>query len=185
MLQHIPSRVHTSRARTLLLTFAATAALIACSDGRVTEAAGELPAPGLPGLLPTTATPLSDLSGPMPSVGDRILFDARTSLQEAADLGAALAIWGYSSTTRSQWGFTTDMDGNGTNALRVDWASAGGLCSTQSPEITRTLPTPYPKRAYMQWKQRLGRTETGGGVGAVGALMSFAPSAARPVATSG
>lgn len=137
---------------------AALAVAASCSDDVVTNPS-------------RAAAPLRDLvaapGDPRVSSTDRILFDTRSSLQMAATLREALVPWGYATDTRPQWGFTTDMDGAGTNALRVDWPAAGSACTSLMPDVAKTLPKPYPNRIYMQWKHRLGRTATGGGLGDV------------------
>ena len=137
---------------------AALAVAASCSDDGITDP-------------PASAAPLRDIVAPVgdprAASTDRILFDTRASLQTANTLREALGVWGYATDTRPQWGFTTDMDGAGTNALRVDWPSTGGSCSDLAPDIAKTLPKPYPRQIYMQWKHRLGRTATGGGLGDV------------------
>jgi hypothetical protein len=68
--------------------------------------------------------------------------------------------------------FTTNFDGNGTHALRVDWASFNGHCSDAGPsgEVLTYLPSPFAKHIIISWKQHLGRTATGGGIGAIGSF---------------
>lgn len=103
---------------------------------------------------------------PAPTPSDRVLFDTRGSLQQAATLAEALRLFGIEASSRKFWGFTTNMDGAGTNALRVDWKRWDGTnCRNVGATLPRTLPSPYPKTIYVTWKQRLGRTATGGGVG--------------------
>jgi hypothetical protein len=145
-----------------------TAALgiAACSDALGPSS------PLTPSATPPRTTPsllLSDgRDGFTPADGDRVLFDARTSLQQASTLREALALWGLSQDTRAGWGFTTNFDGAGTHALRVDYTGQATGCTSVSPVLGRTLASPKPKRLYAQWRQWLGRTATGGGLGEIG-----------------
>ena len=124
----------------------------------------------------TTVAPSPPPAGDLaPRVGDRVLFDARTALQQAATLRQALTLWGLSQDTRPGWGFTTDLDGAGTHALRVDWTAQATGCTSVSPVLGRALPNPKPTRIYAQWRQRLGRTATGGGLGEVGQFVVNRP----------
>jgi hypothetical protein len=61
--------------------------------------------------------------------------------------------------------FTADLDGHGTHALRIDWKSFNGSCGDQAAGVNTYLPQPYSKHVFFSWKQRLGRTATGGGIG--------------------
>lgn len=152
------------------ITIALSAALVvgSCSDepptGPYRVGVQSSVGAGNPEILSVSA------NDPQVSVDDRILFDTRSALQAASTLREALAIWGYQVDTRPQWGFTTDLDGVGTHALRVDWPSGGDSCDNLMPDVAKTLPQPYPRRVYMQWKHRLGRSATGGGLGDVGAF---------------
>src|SRR5688572_31502777 len=146
---------------------AAALGFAACSDalGPSTTSITSTSAPlhGTPSLL------IADGSGGfVPAAGDRVLLDTRAALQQAQTLREALALWGLSQDTRAGWGFTTNLDGAGTHALRVDWTAQASGCTTVSPVLGKTLASPKPKRLYAQWRQRLGRTVTGGGLGEVG-----------------
>ena len=103
-----------------------------------------------------------------PRSADRVLVDARAAIQRAASLDDALDSWGASlhgvSDVRVR--FAGDIDGAGTSAIRIDWEGER-RCAERSPSIGVTLPEPYPTRMYIQWKQRLGRTRTGGGLGKI------------------
>ena len=150
---------------------AAYAALIAvsCGDETVVGPASVAPPPSFSVAAGSVASDFAS-DDPHTLPGDRILFDTRASLQSALSLRDALALWGYRTDARPQWGFATDLDGTGTRALRVDWPSDGGSCDNLMPDVAKTLPEPYPARVYMQWKHRLGRTATGGGLGEIGAF---------------
>ena len=63
-------------------------------------------------------------------------------------------------------GFTTNMDGRGTRALRFAWNPARS-CVDDGLTWPVELKAPYPTRIYMQWKMRMGRSRTGGGHGAL------------------
>jgi len=73
------------------------------------------------------------------------------------------------------WAFTTDMDGAGKHALRVDWKNWNGVCADQSATLITYLPKPYQTHVIVSWKQLLGRTATGGGVGNVGSFQVTNP----------
>ena len=119
---------------------------------------------------PLLATAVFDAaSNPIPDPTDRILLDTRTSLQSATSLTSAIAALGSSVAKEGPWAFTANMDGNGTNALRIDWPRRfSEVCKYTNATLAVPLPTPRPARMYIQWKQRLGRTLSGGGVGRVG-----------------
>lgn len=124
----------------------------------------------------TVAVPLWEPDRlPTPGAGDRILLDTRTSLQQAQSLERALHLFGHDEDDDEYLAFTTDVDGQGTNALRIDWPGEGDTCSSISPSIGTTLPNPRPTRLYIQWRQHLGQTATGGGRGEVGAFEVLNP----------
>lgn len=153
------------RNRTLGLCTALAVLAGACTDHR--------PAPTAHDTVHTAdpATEIAAAGAIQPSPSDRILFDARGSLQQATTLGDALRLFGINAETRQRWAFTTNMDGAGTNALRVDWrAWSGSRCTPIAANLPYTFPTPYPAAVYVQWKQRLGRTATGGGLGTIGSF---------------
>ncbi len=116
-----------------------------------------------------TALPAAASLGPRSA--DRVLLDARAALQQATTLTAALGSWGASldSVSRVRVRLAGDIDGRGTNGLRLDWQGTGDGddCQERSPSIGVTLPKPFPDRIYIQWKQRLGRSRTGGGLGEI------------------
>ena len=61
--------------------------------------------------------------------------------------------------------FAADIDGKGTHALRVDWTSFNGHCGDQSHRSVTYLSEPYSKHIIISFKQLMGRTATGGGIG--------------------
>src|SRR5215218_3275932 len=151
------------RTRTLVATVVVSTAAglgIACDDASRLTGPSEVEAISYLDVAPAPATP------PLPDADDRILFDTRAALQQATTMRQALAIWGFSADTRAYLAFTTDVDGAGTHAMRVDWP-ASSSCTSISPTISKSLPTPRAKGVYLRWKQRLGRTATGGGLGTV------------------
>ena len=122
------------------------------------------------------AAPPSSGASPLPDANDRILLDARQRLQQATTLGeaeCALRATGTCSPTvqpTAETGFTTDVDGSGTRALRKSWRGMS-ICDDASAAYWQVrLPSPYPRRMFISWKMRMGRTATGGGLGAVGAF---------------
>lgn len=114
----------------------------------------------------TTPAPVpptgSSSSEPLPRAGDRILLDGRVSMQQATSLAN---LWPGNYEVEGNLAFTNNMDGNGTHALRIDWASFNGVCGDAGAHMRNYLPQPYSKHIIVSWKQRLGRTPTGGGVG--------------------
>src|SRR5688572_23190013 len=156
--------MYTMRTVTSVVT-AAALGIAACSDalGPSSYPFNSISPHATPSLLLTDGR-----GGFLLGAEDRVLFDARARLQQAATLREALALWGLSQDTQSGWGFTTDLDGAGTHALRVDWTAQATGCTSVSPVLGKTLASPKPKRLYAQWRQRLGRTVTGGGLGEVG-----------------
>ena len=104
-----------------------------------------------------------------PAAGDRILIDTRTSLQRATDRASAMRAFGYVGLTGGLWAFTSDVDGRGTNALRLDWSKRPrNRCTYGNTAMSTALPEPHPDRVVVQWKHQLGRTPSGGGYGAIG-----------------
>lgn len=121
-----------------------------------------------PSSPPSIAAPAS--SEPLPRAGDRMLLDSRQSIQQGTDLRSA---W-PAATWEMMWGpfgFTTDMDGSGTRALRVQIPSSHGQCvDGGGGSLLTYFPQPYAKHVIFTWKMRMGRTATGGGIGAVGSF---------------
>ena len=108
-------------------------------------------------------------AGFTPAAGDRILIDTRTSLQQATDRASALRAFGYVGLTGGLWVFADDVDGRGTNALRLDWSKRPrNRCTYGNTAMSTALPAPHPDRVVVQWKHHLGRTPTGGGYGGIG-----------------
>ncbi|MQA92732.1 MAG: hypothetical protein GEU90_21330 [Gemmatimonas sp.] len=100
-----------------------------------------------------------------PQSGDRILFDFRQSLQNATSEQQALDL--VSVERSGPWAFSANVDGQGTKALRVDWRRAGSCTDAAALVVIRFPTSNLPRRAFMQWKQHMGRTSTGGGIGNV------------------
>ncbi|MEX2284709.1 MAG: Ig-like domain-containing protein [Gemmatimonadota bacterium] len=137
-------------------------------------------AAGMTETVSMTVTPQT--GDPRPDASDLILIDSRTRLQQATTRGEAECAIRASPCTpnpalntpgldTAHFALSLNMDGNGTRALRVTWkkpATFGDCCGGgyQQPVIPGA-----PKEVYIQWKHRLGRTSTGGGIGA---LNSFA-----------
>jgi hypothetical protein len=113
---------------------------------------------------------------PLPSPGATILRDTRrggahdlqaagmtTLMQADALLGTAKMADAYSA-----WDFTTNVDGRGLHAYVVKWSGVGANCPIDA-QATRMIYFPTaPKHVFYQWKQWMGRTATGGGIGTVG-----------------
>lgn len=155
--------------RKLTLALAAVAAA-ACADNpsRVTS----------PTFHPESANPtiVAADGNPSPSTGDRVFVDTRTSLQQAANLAQAEALFRGNDHTAARttagglgWAFVKNFDGAGTSALRADWPTAK-RCSDETNRIIDYLPDPLPKTLYVQWKTHFGRTSNdAAGNGAVNA----------------
>ena len=124
------------------------------------------------------ASASADLAPLRPAEGDRVLFDSRASLQTVGSVRDAVRLWDLDKAPK-HWGFTKDMDGAGTNALRVEWPGRRNGCEDESPELSTELPDPRPHRLYVQWKHLMGRTRTGGGTGEVGTFELTNPSCPR------
>src|SRR5687768_12142759 len=119
---------------------------------------------------------LTSLSvAPSPGTNDAILFDSRTTLQRATSLTQALALFDQPSGVR-YWSFTPNVDGSGTNALRVDWPiGSNSRCIRATAELSANIPVPHSGEIVVEWKQRLGRSSTGGGVGSIGQFAIGSP----------
>jgi hypothetical protein len=122
---------------------------------------------------PSTTQPFASSDEPLPRSGDRILMDGRVSMQQATSIanlwpGARIGTVPNSQLRyelNKDLKFTSDFDGKGTHALRVDWTSFNGYCGDQSHQSITYLPEPYSKHIIVSFKQHMGRTATGGGIG--------------------
>ena len=85
-------------------------------------------------------------------------------MQQATSLAN---LWPGTYEVEGNLAFSANMDGNGTHALRIDWNSFNGRCGDAGGHMRNYLPQPYSKHLIFSWKQHLGRTPTGGGIGAV------------------
>ena len=120
---------------------------------------------------PTSASVIEQNSARVPQQLTPFFFDTRTSLQDTQVAWCHSGPSGQLSTTVDGLGFTTNVDGSGTHAFVVTWPSAyRSRCTT----VTRSLPMRFaslrPSEMYLQWKQHMGRTATGGGVGRIGSF---------------
>jgi uncharacterized protein YjdB len=150
-----------------LSLIASAAIVIGCSD-RTPSTAPEIDQaqPDVP-----TAATTSEAIVPTPVDGDRILIDTRTTLQQATSKAQAIDAFGSAASLSWLWYFTSNVDGQGTNALRIDWPKRPrAWCTYQTASLIANLPTPRVNRVVVQWKHHLGRTATGGGFGSVGAF---------------
>jgi hypothetical protein len=68
--------------------------------------------------------------------------------------------------------WTTDVDGLGTKAFRVQWRNWNNSPQDQANLITLSPRSggSAPKQLFVQFKHRMGRTATGGGIGNIGAF---------------
>ena len=150
------------------------AVVLALAAAGAVQAAGtarRAPAPPAgPSALP------AQQGGPQPDGNDRVLVDARRALQQARTLGEAEctlrpAPCSMRVQATPETGFTLDVDGRGTHALRKSWHRTVECTDAPGavPWLVR-LPSPKPRRIYMRWNMRLGRSPTGGGLGAVNAF---------------
>jgi len=121
-----------------------------------------------PGVANVTAT-AGDVSASIPvsvllepGANDRILLDTRQSLQQATTASQALGLFPGNDHTPLRtggrntqgWSFSTNFDGQGTHALRVDWVP---LTGDQEIKVFTYLPTPKPREMFIQFKVRLGK----------------------------
>ena len=112
---------------------------------------------------------------PSPQSGDRIILDSRVTLQQAMTLDqmeeAILGRQGngpnHPGLETDPWSLALNIDGNGTRAVRRTWrafccgdADGNGYLQPRMGDFGSS-----PKEIYIQWKQKLGRTPTGGGIG--------------------
>jgi len=128
-----------------------SATIVATSEGQQGSAA----------ITVTAAPPPPPPGIPQPAAGDRILLDTRQAMQQATTLQQAWGLFPGNDHTPARgsvntqgWSFTTDMDGQGTHALRADWAVATG---DQEIKVFSYLPSPKPKEMYIQFKTRMGK----------------------------
>ena len=96
-----------------------------------------------------------------PGASDVILMDLRQPLQQATTATEALSLFPGNDHTALRgarntrgWSFSTNFDGQGTHALRVDWAQQTG---DQEVRLISYLPSPKPREVYVQYKARLGK----------------------------
>ena len=113
---------------------------------------------------------------PTPDADDRLLLDSRAALQRA--MNPQQAIRSLTTDFTGTFDFTSDVDGAGTNALRLDWP-ATGRCASDERKLITYLPNPLPRRVVVRWKSRLGRSATGGGLGSVDAFSVYSSACGR------
>ncbi|MEX2284966.1 MAG: Ig-like domain-containing protein [Gemmatimonadota bacterium] len=127
---------------------------------------------------PTGPPPVS-VGNPAPDANDRILIDSRQTLQQATNLREMWsAVLGqpqpseplHAGLATDPWSLALDIDGQGTNAVRRTWRAfcCGDRDGNGAIEAHMGAFGSAPKEVFIQWKQLLGRTPTGGGIGAVG-----------------
>src|SRR5690242_11874698 len=92
------------------------------------------PNPPRPPDVSQTVIPFRRSGSLTPATGDRLLIDTRTSLQAAGSMGDAGALFGVSSLGQ-YWAFTSNVDGQGTNGLRIDWPRSRS-CRQESTRVT-------------------------------------------------
>jgi uncharacterized protein YjdB len=115
--------------------------------------------------ITVTSTPPPPSGGnPQPDANDRMVLDTRQSLQQANSQSEAMAMFPDNT---NNIGFSSNVDGNGTNAYRLDWGGRGSNCTDDGKWMVHYISGTRPKSMYMQWKMRMGRTSTGGGIGSL------------------
>ena len=110
----------------------------------------------------TVVAPAPPTAGiPQPGANDVIVMDLRQAIQQATTASQALAFFPGNDHTALRgaqntrgWSFSTNFDGKGTHALRVDWAQQAG---DQEVRLISYLPLPKPREMYIQYKARLGK----------------------------
>ncbi|MEX2284967.1 MAG: Ig-like domain-containing protein [Gemmatimonadota bacterium] len=143
---------------------------------------------------PATGTITQPGVNPAPGVGDVVRIDTRQTLQQATNLRemwSAITCRAPNSgdplnpgLQTDAWSLAFDIDGNGTNAVRRVWYDTGigdrdGKGSIES-ELSCGTQGIYPKEVWIQWKQLLGRTPTGGGIGQIGYFNIHNPNSYNP-----
>lgn len=116
-------------------------------------------------------TPPAESPGdPAPGPNDSILVDARTSFQHYTTLAEAER--GVPLTDPSgRFSWTNDMDGAGTHALVFELPSWDGTTCLDGGGHYEIPMRGNPTRLFFQWKMRMGRTATGGGIGPIGSAV--------------
>jgi uncharacterized protein YjdB len=108
-----------------------------------------------------------------PKPSGTIVLDTRAGgahdIQKANSIADARAYWAKSGGPLNGIGFTTDYDGKGKHAFRVDWQANPGR---ESSFNDNAFYFPSQSAIYTSVVVHLGRTATGGGVGNIG---SFVP----------
>jgi hypothetical protein len=111
---------------------------------------------------PPPPPPPPPSGAPVPGPSSTILLDLRQSLQQVTTLDQAFNLFGQEDHTAPRtvqngtgWSFTTNFDGQGTHALRADWAAYPQ--GDQGIRIVTYLPTPKPHEVYFQFKGYLGK----------------------------
>jgi uncharacterized protein YjdB len=124
------------------------ATLTATSEGRTgsTSVTVTAPPPPPPGL-------------PSPQPADLVVFDTRAggaqSIQSVNTFAEAMQRF---TEWRSSNTFATNMDGNGTRAIRHQYSAASGCAQQEQSPWTRVYPLPVlTKEVYYQFKYRMGR----------------------------
>jgi uncharacterized protein YjdB len=128
------------------------------------------------GIAVNVLPPPPSSGDPAPAAGATIYRDTRPGgaqdLQAAVvtTLGQADGLLGAVNMTNpyGAWDFTTNLDGQGRHAYMVKWSGVGANCPIDAI-ATRIIYFPTaPTHVFYQWKQWMGRTATGGGIGTVG-----------------
>jgi uncharacterized protein YjdB len=141
----------------------------ACSDRAPTGIEPALPGATTPAGRAVSRALAPDALPLAPQSGDRMLFDARPSINSASGIWRAVDGIAPGASYKGTWTFTSNVDGNGTNALRLDVSPRStSACQMTTNAINIPLPQPHPTHLMVQWKQHLGRTASGGGLNRVG-----------------
>jgi len=179
-----PSRAMAQNADTA--TIRQELGVIDSATAAIRKALAPLPTPTptpTPTPIPTPA-PAPTAGNPVPVTGDALLLDTRQAMQQATQLGSAwpaARLGAVPMGTKAMYeisglyAFTSNVDGAGTRALRIDWKAWNGTCADQAATLITYFAQPYPKHLIVSWKQRLGRSATGGGVGAVNSFQITNP----------
>lgn len=129
------------------------------------------------GLTAVTSASMTVSASGNPTPSGTLWVDTRSGgandIQAAGVTTLAQAITAMSSTGRyiengGGFAFTTNVDGAGTHALRVDLNGWGGTPQDGGATLITYIQTANPTELYVQWKHWMGATATGGGNGAVG-----------------
>src|SRR5215217_7445813 len=95
---------------------------------------------------------LSNTAAPSPQSGERMLVDSRPSINSSTGVYRAVEGIAPNASYTGSWTFTSNVDGQGTNALRLDVQPRSTTsCKMGTNAINIPLAKPFPTRLVVQW----------------------------------